>query len=714
MGTVYRAERADGQFEKEVAVKLMTGSAVDAKSVKRFITERQILANLDHPHIARLLDGGVTENGRPYIVMEHVDGVPINRYCQERNLGVNETVRLFEKVCESVEYAHRHAVVHRDLKPGNLLVTPDGTPKLLDFGISQLVDVEESTITLERSRALTPDYASPEQLLGQAATPASDVYSLGLLLYELLCGERPARDPIVSPRRRDRRIDRDLDAIVMRALAHDPAARYGSAGELREDLLRLLESMPVTARPRAIVPRVVKFIRRNRWQAITATVLVAATVTVALLVRDSRRKAAERKRQTIAAVVALFNESDSRAAKVPQSADVRRMTFEAMHRRLEALEQDAEDDPDVLYQLALGYDRLGAVETGIYGAVGDFGVALNTFQKALALARRAGQLSEGLREKQLQISILHYLVLDGLWTDQRPVAAAAVADAMRLLDSSEAQFRRAGREEVIKRYRIIFSIRQGHILQTEDRLEEALGLWLAAVRALPSSEVMHDPSPAYQRIYAAAEANFRLAEQYCWTGEPAVGAHYAAEATVLGARIRELTHDPHFEWQSRALGGVCEVKEKKPERGLQTLTAVKRSYEEEVRNQPHDNTLLSALSFCDRSIGDAWVELGELGKAEKVYRETLRLLQGAREFAQSPAAENRRAQVSAGMGRIELMRAHMSRMGSAEAARHRKSACEHYERTGAIFRKRQAGVMYIEDRVLMGEVEKALAECAVR
>src|SRR5882672_5701304 len=195
MGEVYRAVRADGQYTKEVAVKLVRGGFDSAFVQERFRNERQILASLDHSNIARLLDGGSTEDGVPYLVMELIEGTRIDEYCRERKLSVNERLQLFLQVCDAVQFAHQRLIIHRDLKPGNILVTAVGVPKLLDFGIAKILEVEpdgsqgESTLTL--FRLLTPQYASPEQVRGEPITTASDVYSLGVVLYELLTGQSP-------------------------------------------------------------------------------------------------------------------------------------------------------------------------------------------------------------------------------------------------------------------------------------------------------------------------------------------------------------------------------------------------------------------------------------------------------------------------------------------------------------------------------------------
>jgi eukaryotic-like serine/threonine-protein kinase len=190
MGEVYRAARADGQYEKEVAIKLVRGGYDTASVLARFRHERQILASLDHPNIARLLDGGTTEEGIPYLVMELIEGTPIDRYCDSHELHVSERLRLFLQVCSAVQYAHQRLVIHRDIKPGNILVTKNGVPKLLDFGIAKILDPAESSETT-LAQPMTPQFASPEQVRGDPITTATDVYSLGVVLYHLLTGRSP-------------------------------------------------------------------------------------------------------------------------------------------------------------------------------------------------------------------------------------------------------------------------------------------------------------------------------------------------------------------------------------------------------------------------------------------------------------------------------------------------------------------------------------------
>lgn len=280
MGTVYLAARADGQYHQQVALKLIRPGAQATLRVQRFRAERQILAQLTHPYIARLLDGGSQNEGQPYLVMEYVQGEPIDTYCRQRGPGLTKRLRLFAKVCEAVEYAHRHGVIHRDLKPGNILVTAGGEPKLLDFGVAKLLTPGlQGALTVDGRSPMTPDFAAPEQLNGGAITPATDVYALGLILYELLTGRQPGAcarkskedtPPLPSrvvARNRRWRLKGDLDNIVQRALAYSAPCRYGSAGALAEDIMRYLRHHPVGASGHAPHYRLKKFFERYRVTA---------------------------------------------------------------------------------------------------------------------------------------------------------------------------------------------------------------------------------------------------------------------------------------------------------------------------------------------------------------------------------------------------------------------------------------------------------------
>jgi serine/threonine-protein kinase len=396
MGAVYGAVRADDAFRKEVAIKVIRHGADDSELRRRFLSERQILATLDHPNIARLLDGGTTGDGLPYVVMERVRGEPLDRYCDERSLPVNERLRLFLDVSAAVQYAHHNLVVHRDLKPANILVTAEGTPKLLDFGIAKLLDAtpgDGATATL--LHAMTPAYASPEQVRGGPITTASDVYALGVVLYELLTGQPPyrlehrtgpeiervicdqspdkpsatlargadarSRARGLSPERLRRRLTGDLDTIVLKALRKEPGRRYASVEQLAEDLRRHLEGRPVIARPDTFRYRAEKFVRRHR--AGVAALCAVAALTAVYTARLARERDGARLQAAKAAQVAEFLQTLFRVSDPDESrgrpVTVRELLDRGAARIQEELAAQPEAQADLMAVIGDVYLQLG-------------------------------------------------------------------------------------------------------------------------------------------------------------------------------------------------------------------------------------------------------------------------------------------------------------------------------------------------------------------
>jgi serine/threonine protein kinase len=272
MGAVYLAWPEDGRFGQHVAVKIVTHSLEPEWVRDRLHYEREVLGKLEHNNIARLLDGGASADGVPYLVMEYVDGLAIDRYCRERLLTVASRLELFLGVCEAVSYAHRNGVVHCDLKPGNILVTGEGTPKLLDFGIAKLLDPARECRCSSALRMMTPQYASPEQARGETITTATDIYSLGVVLHELLAGERPLR--CMTQHRLSRGLPRSLARVVRKAMQADPERRYSSVEQLMTDIRRYLSRPPVSA-SRGL-NYAAKFVCRHKACALAA-LLSAAT-----------------------------------------------------------------------------------------------------------------------------------------------------------------------------------------------------------------------------------------------------------------------------------------------------------------------------------------------------------------------------------------------------------------------------------------------------
>ncbi len=384
MATVYEAARDDREFERRVAVKVLRRGMDTADIVRRLRRERQILANLDHPNIARLLDGGSTPDGRPYVVMEHIDGEPIDQYCLSRGLDLRRRLELFRQICGAVHFAHRSLVLHRDIKPSNILVTAEGVPKLLDFGIAKILqeDDQDESGTIEMTatglRLLTPEWASPEQVRGEPLSTASDVYSLGLVLYLLAIGERAYRVDTRRPAEIERVVCEtapknpgrgdDLDVIILAALRKEPSRRYASAEQLGEDVRRYLENLPIAARKDNLGYRARKFVRRHRLAvaamvAVFLTLLVAALITShqARVAGEERRKAEEnlaRAEQVATFLTDIFEESDPGEAR-GRSLTAREVLDQGVRRMRFSLHGDPGLRADLLGTMGRVYQKLG-------------------------------------------------------------------------------------------------------------------------------------------------------------------------------------------------------------------------------------------------------------------------------------------------------------------------------------------------------------------
>jgi serine/threonine protein kinase len=421
MGTVYLARRADEHYEQDVAVKVIRSGLASPEALHRFFAERQILARLEHPGIARLYDGGSTEDGRPYLVMELVEGLPVDEYCDLHQLTIDRRLDLFRRICAAVEHAHQNLLVHRDLKPANILVTTAGEPKLLDFGIAKRLEPGTATrpdATQTGLRLMTPNYASPEQVRGDAVATPSDVYSLGVLLYELfagrspyrltrglpheieqaICEQEPERPSLAlfragapsageiaaargtRPQALRRRLQGDLDNIVLMALRKEPQRRYGSAAELARDLENHVQSLPVAARSDTLSYRTAKFLRRHRAGTAAAAVvaLLVAGFIVSLIVQDRRLvRERDKARYALSFLTDTFKDAD------PYHTKGERLTAdEIMTRGADRVSRDLARQPDV--QAAL-MDAIGEVERGL----GRYDRAEPLLRRSLELRRAA-------------------------------------------------------------------------------------------------------------------------------------------------------------------------------------------------------------------------------------------------------------------------------------------------------------------------------------
>jgi non-specific serine/threonine protein kinase/serine/threonine-protein kinase len=415
MGTVYLAERADDQFRKLVALKAVRPELFNEHALRRFQNERQTLAVLDHPNIIKLLDGGTTEDGVPYLVTEYVEGLPIDRYCVSAGLSVRQRLDLFFTLLGAVHYAHQHLVVHRDLKPGNILVTPAGVPKLLDFGIAKLLQPEYSAhtmgLTQSNMQPMTPNFASPEQIRGQPITTASDTYSLGVILYLLLTGHHPYERQMHTafelgraicetvPDKPSKFVEKaepaargnakllrgDLDTIVLMAMRKEPQRRYASVEHFSEDIRRYLKGFPVLARDSGVWYRTSKFVGRHQASSAALALLTAGVMVTSVVALEQKRAAEKRFADLRTFTNFVLNDLDDTLRKGTTPA--RALLAEEGVKYLDKLASEKSGDPSIKRDLVKGYLANGDVKGNLYGAsLGETAGAEDSYRKALKYA----------------------------------------------------------------------------------------------------------------------------------------------------------------------------------------------------------------------------------------------------------------------------------------------------------------------------------------
>jgi non-specific serine/threonine protein kinase/serine/threonine-protein kinase len=451
MGAVYLGERSDGAYSKHVAVKLLSAALVQSRD--RFQREREFLARLDHPNITQLFDAGATSDGLHYLVMEYVEGVPIDRYCADRDLAINARVGLLIQVCAGVAHAHQNLIVHCDIKPANILVTAEGTVKLLDFGIAKLLDPAAGMTLL---RPATPAYSSPEQLQGDPPTTASDVYAIGMLGYVVLTGGGPYQsrsgrlDEMVrailtaEPQRasqvaglspqRARKLRGDLDNVLAKAIAREPHRRYASVQQLADDFDAYLDGFPVRARADSVFYRLRKTIGRHRFASTAAALSVVSLVAAAGVSTWQARKAQQRLNELREFAHAVVFDVNDALSPIPGTTAARKLVVETALRYLDRVAEDRGSDAALREELAAAYIRIGRVQGGAFlPNLGDTSGAVESFRKALAaIGESGGQPSlERLRiEAHINIGLLAVDPIQGA-----PAFHAAIEAADRLLSA---------------------------------------------------------------------------------------------------------------------------------------------------------------------------------------------------------------------------------------------------------------------------------------
>lgn len=669
MGRVYRAEKSDGSFRVSAALKIIrTGLATDDVR-RRFRRERRVLASLDHPNIARLLDGGAAEDGSPFFVMELVIGVPLDRYVREAGLSIEARLRLFLSVCGAVEYAHRSLVVHRDLKPGNIIVTPAGEPKLLDFGISRVLDPaseEDDGVTAVAARAMTPGYASPEQLRGESVGTAGDVYALGVILYELLTGRRPfetgGRSPaevermiLAQPptrpsavvgagsgkadvaRGRARRLSGDLDTIVLKALHRDPDRRYASVEALAADIQRHLDGFPVLARGDAVAYRLSRFVQRNRAAVAAATavalVLVGTTLLSLILLQQARIARSEAGRRAAAAREVTRVLQDLLAGADPLATSRKDPTVrDVLDRAARRLESEPPHDPEVAaalhFTLGDALQHLGdlhAARRHFVQAQARYAEAgLDESEEAVATMRKRARVASGLGAADSaavlaeQAVALGERVLPLVHPEQlRSLRELArIRQAAGSWDEAEAIHRRVvadvGRIEPQGGEQTFGALNDlAMLLVSQQKLEESTTL---AKRALEMARLTKGP-----RSYAAAQISQNLGWALTRNGRHAEAEPHLREALSIYTEILEPEHS--LRATARLNLAMALLKLGQGEESVRTLTEIVEEWRR--RLGPAHNDVATALS----NLATALLETGRPLDAAARYAEARAIYQ---------------------------------------------------------------------------------------
>lgn len=676
MGRVLLAVRADDQFRKQVAIKILHANLTDGELLQRFRNERQILASLDHPNIARVLDGGSTREGMPYFVMDYVHGQPIDDYCRDKSLSTRQILQLFRDVCAAVQYAHSRLVVHRDLKPSNILVTAGGSVKLLDFGIAKLLQPESVQVqTLAETkdyRLMTPKYASPEQIRGDRISTATDIYSLGVILYELLTGKPPydikeaaiaaiekailseepsrpstaitkpgldtTRTLTIDARKRQRELTGDLDTIVLMALRKEPQRRYQSVEQFSEDIRKHLEGRPVIAQVDSFGYRASKFFQRNRYKVVAGAAIAASllagivTTTFQKLEADRQRARAEDRMFAIFELTSAFmTKFHDELRELPGADKVRFMVLEETRRTLERLAKDSAEDKRVQRRLAPAYSVLATMEASPFGAVrGDARKAATFTRQSIVLMESALEGQELKPPDWEELANLYSNHADLLQAFDPKQAAVYYGKALSMRD----EWRKVEPDATLnlKGYALIAGRRADLTMRTGGSIEEAINDYRRAVELAeqlvakgpdavnPKVARLHKDNNVYRMMrYSLVPWHGKLARAYQQAGRSDEAlAHFRKSAELNRAQIAE---------------------------------------------EPLNAYLAPNLAFTMLNIGNIQYARGDLVDAAAQFREAAGLLEGRKDARNALLAGNlgschqQLAEVLLDMGRVEESRA---------------------------------------------------------
>jgi len=733
MGAVYLARRADGQFEQTVALKLVKRGMDTDAVLARFRQEREILARLHHPNIAQLYDGGATEDGRPFFAMEHVEGEPLLEYCGRRQMSVPDRLRLFRTVCSAAHYAHRNLIVHRDIKPSNILVTPDGVPKLLDFGIAKIQEASVADRTATGLRAMTPDYASPEQVRGEPITTATDVYSLGVVLYELLAARRPYRVKAGEPAEIARAVCEqeperpsaivrelagDVENIILMAMRKEPERRYASAEQLAEDIRLCLDGRPILARSDTLGYRTAKFVRRNRLLVTAVTLVflslvggIGVSLRQAAIARSERAKAQRRFNDLRKLANSFLFEFQDSIKDLAGSTPARELLVRRGLEYLDSLASEAGGDPQVMRDLAQGYQKLGQLQGDLgtgSAALGDMEASVVSYRKAQAILETLVRTAGGATQDRLALADLYSSMSDpiargGDTTMAIDLARKAVAIAEAVVTAEPSKSSTWHRLS-------FYNSGLGVALKFAGRRREALEAFRKSATLIEKASAARPDDVRARRSVAIAHikvadtldeiGNFEGALEEYRRGLT-IETELAARDPANGQLRRDLSF--FYENMAHALGksgnGVGAVQSSRK--------AVQIRRELAAADPKNPSPRLWLAAGCEQ-LGKTLVSLGEVRSAMRSLREALGLLESV--LAASPGdaiALEVVAETEADMG--DAHRREFSRDGRIERLRDARSWFEKSRETYADLQSQgRLPANYARD---VDEVTKKLAAC---
>ena len=747
MGEVYRAIRVDEQYEKQVAIKVVRPGWETEFILRRFQTERQVLASLEHPNIARLLDAGTTKDGLPYFVMELIEGKAIDEYCDAQRIPVAGRLALFRAVCSAVHYAHQRLVVHRDIKPSNILVTADGVPKLLDFGIAKILHPESSleagvpTVTV--FRLMTPEYASPEQLRGEAITTATDVYSLGVVLYQVLTGRLPYRlgsrspheivravceteperpstaigraeeasasggvspSPTVEavsaarhtqPEKLRRLLSGDLDQIVLKAIRKEPQHRYASAEQFSEDIARYEQGRPIVARSRTWRYRSAKFVRRNKGVVVAAMLAVLALAAGMVTTIQARRRAEKRFNDVRKLANSLMFEVYDSIKDTPGTTAARELIIQRAQEYLDGLAQESRSDPSLLRELAAAYGRLADVlGSPQQSNVSNTPKAMEDYRQAVALSERASSLQPSNRDIRRELG-QHYADWSAalmLRAGNKAESERTAREAIRILEPLAAANPLDSKTQAVLAAAYMGMgnfLRRGGDNDFPGALEyfgKALAIFERLGAAEPANESFQTQiSAAHRSIGAvlAMQKNWPAALEQYRMALPTDEAHLALHPDALSAR-QDLS-------VSYSNTGFILVRQGELDAGLEYYLKALKIRGALAAADPNDTAAQMALSNTYNYIGGIYAQEGKLAPGIEYYKKGLALREAL--LRKDPANDNFRFAVATSqesIGRRFAEFAVRAQKVSTEKLSYCRESVTWLERAWPVFLKRRA------------------------